>query len=358
MATLAVASVLVALVGIGQLVADVPAGAVSERLGERRAMLLASAVAGIGALAAGLAGSIVVLALGVAAIGAAGAIFGVARQAYVTEVVPYARRGRALSTLAGSNRTGLFIGPLLGAVAMSVWGTTGAYVVMIGAAIAVGLVMLRLPDMPSASSGQAAVSTWQVVVAHWPVLRSLGTAVVLLGAVRASRQAIIPLWSAHLGLDPQTASLLVGLSAGVDMVLFYPAGMAMDRLGRRRTAIPSLLILAAAHVVIPLANDALGLAFVALALGAGNGFSSGIMMTLGADASPAIGRSQFLGAWRLCQDLGSAVGPLIGGAVISGISISAAPLTIAGVGLLAAAGMYRWIPRTPPSVPSRASPGE
>ena len=38
------------------------------------------------------------------------------------------------------------------------------------------------------------------------------------------------------------------------------------------------------------------------------------MLTLGADAAPVEGRAQFLGGWRLCADLGNALGPLaIGG---------------------------------------------
>ena len=225
---------------------------------------------------------------------------------------------------------------------------------MVGATVAVAVLPAPAGHAGRTSSGQPDVSTFQWSRRHWPVLRSLGTAVVLLGAVRASRQAIIPLWSTHLGLDPQTASLLFGLSAGVDMVLFYPAGMAMDRLGRRIDRDPVVAAACRRPPRDPVVDDAAGLAVVAMALGAGNGFSSGIMMTLGADMSPAVGRSQFLGAWRLCQDLGSASDRSIGGAVISGISISAAPLTIAGVGVLAAAGDVPLDPANAGPAPSRS----
>jgi hypothetical protein len=39
-------------------------------------------------------------------------------------------------------------------------------------------------------------------------------------------------------------------------------------------------------------------------IAAGNGLGSGIVMTLGADTAPTRGRSQYLGAWRLCGDVG------------------------------------------------------
>ena len=46
-------------------------------------------------------------------------------------------------------------------------------------------------------------------------------------------------------------------------------------------------------------------------MGLGNGISAGIVMTLGADASPSKARAQFLAGWRLCSDLGNAAGPLL-----------------------------------------------
>ena len=50
-------------------------------------------------------------------------------------------------------------------------------------------------------------------------------------------------------------------------------------------------------------------------MGLGNGISAGVVMTLGADAAPPADRAQFIGGWRLCNDLGSAAGPLVIGAV-------------------------------------------
>jgi len=67
----------------------------------------------------------------------------------------------------------------------------------------------------------------------------------------------------------------------------------------------------------------------------GNGLGSGIVMTLGADAAPVEGRSQFLGAWRLCGDIGNTGGPLLVGALAAVAPLGVACVT---VGLLALAG--------------------
>ena len=53
----------VALVGVGMVLGDLPAGALAARLGERRALLFAALAEGIGMVGAGLARSVLTLSL-------------------------------------------------------------------------------------------------------------------------------------------------------------------------------------------------------------------------------------------------------------------------------------------------------
>ena len=77
--------------------------------------------------------------------------------------------------------------------------------------------------------------------------------------------------------------------------------------------------MAIACLLLPLTDSAPGRWPLVMALiAAGNGLGAGIVMTLGADASPDEGRSQFLGAWRLCGDIGNTGGPLLVSAVAAG----------------------------------------
>jgi len=84
-ASVGVAALLVALIGIGQLLGDLPAGAVAARIGEKRALILACALDGCALLlGAFLASSLVLLAVAMFATGLAYAMFSLARQAYLT----------------------------------------------------------------------------------------------------------------------------------------------------------------------------------------------------------------------------------------------------------------------------------
>jgi MFS family permease len=351
-APIAVAGLVVAAAGVGQVIGDIPAGALATRFGERRAMVLATVLV-MGALAVCLVVPTVWgLAIAIALTGVAGAVWNLARQAYLSEAVPLNMRARALSTLGGVGRIGSFIGPFVGAFAMKFLGTDGAYWVHLVAAGLACVVLLSLPDIESVRRKRMAgpvvmQSTTAVIREHLPVLRTLGSGALLVGAVRASRQVVIPLWAEHLGLDPQTTSIIFGISGAVDMLLFYPAGSVMDRFGRKWVAVPSMFVLGLAHLLLPLTHSVTSLTAVALLMGVGNGLGAGVIMTLGADASPPVGRAQFLGAFRLFADAGSGAGPFMVAAVTAVAGLGPAVLFMGLVGWGAATAMNRWIPARP-----------
>ncbi|HZC25403.1 MAG TPA: MFS transporter [Actinopolymorphaceae bacterium] len=360
-ASAGVASLIVGLAGLGQLVGDLPAGALAGRVGERRAMLAAAGLLAAGLVVCIVATAIWMLGLAICCTGMAGAVWNLARQAYLTEVVPFHLRARALSTLGGVHRIGMFIGPFLGAAAVHIAGTDGPYGLHIIVTAVAAVALMSLPDPGGRDGGVPLPSTLGTVGmarAHLPVLRTLGMGTVLVGAVRASRQAVIPLWAEHIGLDAATTSLVFGVSGAVDMLLFYPAGKVMDRIGRAFVAVPSMLVLGLAHLLLPFTQTTAALFAVAMIMGVGNGIGSGIIMTLGADLSPSAGRTTFLGAWRLCSDAGASAGPLAIGAVTAVASLAPAVFLMGGLGLVGAWMLGRWIPRHVPSPRRVASSGE
>jgi hypothetical protein len=105
-----------------------------------------------------------------------------------------------------------------------------------------------------------------------------------------------------------------------------------------------MFVLGLAHLLLPLTHSAPALTAVALLMGVGNGLGAGVIMTLGADASPPVGRAQFLGAFRLFADTGSAAGPFLIAAVTALAALGPAVLFMGLTGWAAATAMSRWIP--------------
>ncbi|MEO7751891.1 MAG: MFS transporter [Terracoccus sp.] len=365
-ASVGVAALLVGALGIGQLVGDLPSGALAARIGERRALLVAAVVEALGMLLAALAHSVAALFVGVLVIGLAGSLFGLARQAYLTEAVPIAMRARALSTLGGVHRIGYFLGPFIGSFAIVRWGTGSAYAVGAVASLAAFVLVWFAPDITARSSAgdrgatgaprARQLSVASVLLQHRHVLLTLGSGALFVAGARSIREALVPLWAESVGLSPAQTALVFGVAGAVDMLLFYPSGWLMDRFGRVAAAVPSMLVLGVGMALLPLATTLVAVTVVATVLGVGNGLGAGLIMTLGADASPVEGRAQFLGGWRLCADTGRAVGPLTLSALTAVMTLGAAAVVL-GVAAVAGAWWLRlWVPRHDPTR-RRAEPG-
>ncbi|UQX86806.1 MFS transporter [Jatrophihabitans telluris] len=350
-ASVAAASVVYALIGIGSLVSNIPSAMITQRLGERFAIVLASGVSASAMLVAMLAPDVAVLAVAMLLIGFANAVFSLARQSFLTENVPVRWRARALSSLGGSARVGVFIGPFLAAAAIHQWGIRAAYAVGLVAALTAGGIGLFSADLVStvrSTEVEPETTTIRAVLrSHRRLFLTIGIGVILISAVRASRQVVLPLWAEHIGLSPTANSLIYGVAGAVDMAVFYPAGKVMDRKGRLWVVLPSMLLLGASLMLVPLCHHVGWLLVLALLLGFGNGIGSGMVMTLGADYAPAHARPAFLGIWRFLSDLGSCGGPLLLSVITGAATLAAGVVSNGGIGFVAATLLAYFVPRTP-----------
>lgn len=349
--SLAGAALIVSLIGIGSLISNIPASILTARFGERRGMLGAALLSLTAMLICVFAQNIWVFGAGVFLIGAAAAVFNLARQSYLTEAVPPLLRARAMSTLGGVGRIGLFAGPFIGALVIHLTGLSGAYWVAAVAVAAAGAVAWGLPDLVSPDGPVPAgpkPTVGSLLAAHRNVFLTVGIGVLLVSAVRSSRQVVLPLWADNLGLNPATTSLIYGLSGAIDMLVFYPAGKVMDKKGRVAVAVPSMVLMGLALLLMPLTTGATTLMLVGMLIGFGNGIGSGLIMTLGADYSPRNGRAQFLGIWRFMADSGGSSGPAILAGLTAVVSLSFGIAMTGLLGMAAAAVLWYSVPRHKP----------
>jgi MFS family permease len=347
---------------LGTVLADLPAGMVLERLGRRPMMLIGTGLVTVSSLGLAFSHSYPELIVYRLAGGVGTAFWGLSRMAFMTDVIPLASRGRSLSTFGGMMRVGSFVGPAAGGLVASWFGLASPFVVAGGLSLAATLVSaFYVPESGTDATRVRAHLRWRSLGAvarrHARDLLGAGTAQVLAMTIRTGRQIIVPLYGAEvLGLDVATVGTIISIAAALDMALFYPAGVLMDRLGRKYASIPSFLVMGAGMALLPLADNAFGLLLATLVMGLGNGLGSGAMLTLGADLAPRQGAGEFLGLWRLIGDAGQLTGPLVVGAVADGLGLGAAAVVLAAVGVLAAWTIYAFVAETLPPEPPPAEP--
>jgi MFS family permease len=335
---------------IGTLLTDVPAGALLGRVGLRPAMIAGSglvAVSNLGLLWSEQFPSLVLLRV-LAGIGTA--LWALSRHAYITEAIPVAQRGQALSTFGGINRLGVFAGPAIGGILTDLAGINATFALTAAlAALALLISAFLLQPVARPAMVTRASSRWRLVGAgvrrHARDLSAAAVAQTLGQAIRAGRFLILPLWGAEqLGLDAARVGMIITAGAVVDVSMFVPAGMLMDRFGRKVAAVPSFSLMALGIGLIPFTRDFVTLLLVSMLIGLGNGLSSGLMMTLGADLAPPGATGEFLGIWRLIGDVGAVSGPLMVGAVAATVGLSGGAWVLSVAGWLAVgtlAGLVR-----------------
>ncbi len=348
-ADVSTAAFVVALWPLGMLATSLPAGAVVARLGERTTLLLAGLVDAVAMVGAALSTTVWQLGLCVAVSGAAWTAFLIARQGYLIEAVPMHWRARAMSLLGGTFRVGVLVGPLIGAVLISVADIRAVFLLSGATSVLAALLALVMPDLGVESrtaqreAGHASVRS--VLVAHRQTLFTVGVAVIVIGASRSIRVSLLPLWADGVGISASTTSLIFAVAALIDVLFFFPGGWLMDRRGRAVVAVPVVLSVAVACFLLPLTSTAAGVTAVMVLVAVGNGLGSGIVMTLGADTAPEVGRAQYLGGWRLCGDIGNSGGPLLVSAVAAVAPLAAACLVIGVLGLLGTGWVGYWTHR-------------
>ena len=123
-------------------------------------------------------------------------------------------------------------------------------------------------------------------------------------------------------------------------MMFIPAGLILDHLGRRAALIPAMTIMSVALTLLPWTDTFLTFLCVSLLGGLGNGFGTGIFMTIGGDLAPRYGRSQFLGVWRLIGDSGGAAGPSVLGTLAQSFTMVIACGVTGAIGILGAVAAF------------------
>lgn len=346
-------SLAVAGASLGTMVSDIPSGMLLTRLGRRGMMIVGCLLIAIAALGIAIARTFPEVVAWRLVGGAGVALWSISRIAYLADVVPVAQRGRAIAGFGGINRVGAFTGPAIGGFLGQRFGLASPFVLTGATALAAGMVsfwLVRDAVRPRPLPGHGAMSLGtvaSVIRHHAREFSTAGSAQIFAQMIRAGRQIVIPLYGARiLGLDVAQVGAVVSISAGVDMLLFLPAGFVMDHLGRKFASVPSFVIMAIGMGMVPFSHSFFTLAAATLVIGVGNGIGSGTMMTLGADLAPHEGRGEFLGVWRLMGDLGSSGGPLAVGKIADVVGLGPAAGTLCGIGLLAAAVLAAFVRET------------
>lgn len=334
----ALASFVVALRGVGTLLADIPAGLIANRFGDKPTMLLGAICALIAMIILSITDIVGLILVAAVFLGSGTGFSILGRLSYITDSCASDERGRVIALMAGLQRGGALLGPLVFSVVAKYLGYGPTFaILMVLVCIALLSVALFAENIEAKHRKEAPMSAMlNLLWEYRQVFLTAGFAGIALMMLRSARELLFPLFGHSFGLDVAQVGFVFAISSAVDMSMFYPAGQIMDRKGRKWTGVPGLLILSLALVILPFLPSMTGMLIFAVLSGVGNGITTGVLLTICSDLAPEKERGQFIGLWRLEMDIGVAFAPFMVGVLAETVSLSIASLSVAGFGFAGA----------------------
>ncbi len=302
-------------------------GAYSERVGNRRTMLVGAGIAALGFAATAFAGNVLDLLVWRSLCALGYAMVFVAAQAHVLEHASTANRARSFALFVGAIMVATVCGPSIGGILADNIGerlTFGVSALLaLGSIAAIQLLPGPAPADPKRASARA------------PRLREIGTLLVNkrfmtvtgLAAIPAKILLtgvcfyLVPLYVLSIGSSQSVVGRIL-MTYAVVMVVLSPiaASLATSR-ERMQGLVGAGLVISGLGGVLLLAGASVGWVFAAIFLvGLGQSLSIAAQSALvreHCDAEVAVmGEPAVYGVYRLLERLGNALGPLLAGVLV------------------------------------------
>ncbi len=330
----ALAGVIAALPTLGTIFFDLPAGRLISRFDRKALFIVSSCAMGITFILTGLAHSIILLIPVLMIYGATRASWQISQVSIIRTLVQEDSRGRALSNVGGLIRIGSFLGPLAAGFIAARFGISSLFL-LAGAVVLLSslILFLQVPGIPGEETKGERRNVIAAMLRYKHILLTAGLGILVLGILRSARPVLLPLYGEHLGLSLEQIGIIMGVGGLADTLFFYPAGHIYDRFGIHRGAILCITVFSLGLILVPLSSGFMSLLIVAVLIGVGNGFGSGINMVYSAVLAPENEVGEFMGVWRLFTDAGVFAGPLAAGFITAAAGFTAAPVIIGVIGL-------------------------
>ncbi|MBM7415090.1 MULTISPECIES: MFS transporter [Nocardiaceae] len=319
-------------------------GSLVQRIGERRVYLTGLVVVAVSTGLCALAQTYWQLLLFRSLGGIGSTMFTVSALGLLIRIAPPDRRGRVSGMYASSFLAGTVLGPFVGGIVLGVGGLRAPFVfyaVTLVAAAAVVAVGLRTPAATTDADRDAAVVLRFADAVRSPTYRSALLSNFANGwAVFGVRTAIVPLFVvAALGRSDSMAAVALAVFAVGNAVVLVPAGRWSDRYGRKPFLVAGLLLCGASTATMGISGSTEVFLVITFVAGLGSGLITPTQQAAVADMIGSRARGgPVLAAFQMAMDVGSVIGPLVAGVLVTELSYAAAFGTSGAILLIAAVG--------------------
>ena len=350
--------VLIALNAVPRFFTAPLTGYLADRLGRKPLVMLAPAIRGATNFGQFFADDYLTF-LGLELIGQVGvAMWATSSNVLLSDITATSDRGRVLALRQMSMRMGFVAGPLLGGVLAAFYGLQWVFLLNGITKVIIVLTVLFMvketrpePEAPG-SSGTRRPRAFSLRPFRDRAFVALAFAAAGGAVAQAGiMQTLVP---AHarlsLGSDEAAVGFLISFAALAAFLAAFPNGVILDRLGRKVSLVPALLLLGAASFLLSVGDTYAVLIVVVVIQGVGGAMSMTGTHAYAMDLAPVDSRGSFIGLATAAQNVGAIAGPALAGALYHFVSpvsafVAVGVLLVISAALMAALGRETAGPR-------------
>ncbi len=317
---------MLALPSLVSLLADIPLGSLSDRVGRVKLMsfgLFIMAVVGLLFQYIYLPIHFMMLLL---LWGLAYQIFKIPSLAYLMDISPKKESAKYFGVYMAFTSLGFAVGPAIAGFLLIEEESYILYLYSLFCILSLLIVLTSLKktakSLPVSQSIQEIIEKDRIVlkeIRDFKELRAVGVLILYLTFVFAFSELIIwvfePLYFTSLKIDPVLGGLILSSFILPFVILYIPGGMLADRYGRRKPLTLGLASSGIFLILFGLSANPYHLIVLALLISSGFALTLPSIEGLLMDISTRHKKGEIVGVWNVSEDLGYIIGPIVGGLI-------------------------------------------
>ncbi len=336
------ATLAISVYAVGRLFADLPSGIIGEKIGRRPVLLIGALLVGVSAVLCAIAGSFWELVIYRLLGGIGSSMWQTMRITMLQDILKPEERGRILGYFQAFQLIGSSSGPAIGGIVAEYWGIRAPFwIYATGCFICLILSIILVPETSHASSrgeshSKEAEFSWSAMKKLLAKNLTFCTACIATFTTFLERQGLratlIPLYAATiLGFGTADIGYVISFATFTNLICTIPFGHALDKIGRKKVLVPSMVLLGATSLIFPFTGTFLQLSITCIILGVGESGTAQAPLTLASDATMNEPHGVSMAVYRVFGDIGYIVGPIMIGALSDAFGLYVPFYAVAGL---------------------------
>lgn len=316
----------IAVYGLARFVMAIPSGQIADKWGRQPALAIGGLLSAAGNFWSVYADTYPEFMAARFVAGAGAGMVVTTGSVVLADITTKERRGRVISIYQGTFIFAVGIGPLPGGFLAQNYGLLAPFWFCAAASLIAGAVALfavketrHLAQGKEAKSGGLPPLRQQLALLWGNTGFMLVSGIALTNALTRTGGLfnIVPIiGSFRVGLDYYEIGIGLGVGSLLGLLAVYPAGMAVDRWGRKAVIVPATIITGASFMLFAVADSFLTFAAANALWGVASSIGGSAPAAYAADSAPPGMNASAMGLFRMLGDIGYVVGPILLGFIV------------------------------------------